>query len=272
MSHDEREVSTYDAAPVELYEFRGLDGTTYRYTSSPVNVQRGGQLFEAASVDRNQLKAGTQDGDKHNLEITLPARVQLVLDYATRISPPKLDLTIYRYHEGEDPVDDAIIYWVGPVVTFKISGDLATVTSTSIFGTALGGNIPSVYFQSPCNWVLYDGQCQVNRAAWEFTDQPVDVGNNVIKLSAIPPQYSPSDFNGGEIACARTGERRMIVLADGVNMTINYPFSDLTTTDDITVSAGCDHSFETCRDKFNNPIRFGGDRFIPYVNPFAEGL
>lgn len=272
MTYEARETSDFDGAPVELYEFIGADGTAYRYTSAPVNIQRGGTTYLAMTMERNALKAGTQDGDKHTLEITIPINTALVQDYATRISPPSLRVTIYRYQEGESPLDDAVIYWVGPIVSFKLSDDIAKVNSTSIFGSALGGNVPSIYFQSPCNWVLFDGQCRASRALWEFPETVVDLGVSTIQINTVPGSFTIDQFVGGEVVCTRTSERRMIVSAVGTTFTINYPFADLTIGDDINIAAGCDHSFTTCRDKFANASRFGGHRFIPFVNPFAEGI
>ena len=272
MSYTVRETSNFDASPIELYEFVGADGTNYRYTSSPINIQRGGTTYLATTLERNALKAGSQDGDKHSLEISLPVRLDIVQDYATRISPPSLQLTIYRFQEGDDPIADAVIYWTGPIVSFKLSGDVAKVTSTSIFGSALGGNVPSVYFQSPCNWVLYDGQCQVNRAAFEFPEVVIDLGINTVQVNAIPPAFTADTFLGGEIVVPRTSERRMIVGVVGTTFTANFPFSDLIIGDDVNIAAGCDHAFTTCRDKFSNATRFGGHRFIPFINPFSEGI
>lgn len=272
MAYTTNENSVDSAAPIELYEFRGLDGTAYRFTSSPVDVKRGAFTYRSETVKRGALKAGSQDGDQHVLEIELPATTQMVADYATQISPPKLDLTIYRYHDGDDPLNDAVIYWLGPVVTFKLSGNRAFVRSSSIFGSALGGNIPSVYFQSPCNWVLYDAQCRVNRSLFEFSTTPTAVGANTVEIPSIPAQFTPATFLGGEIQVPRTGERRMIIGVNATIFSVNYPFSDIKSTDDINIAAGCDHAFSTCKAKFNNAINFGGDRFIPWVNPFAEGI
>lgn len=272
MTYDAREASDFDAAPIELYLFRGLDGTTYAYTSNATEVSRGSEIYQPVTMKRNALRNGTQEGDQHNLEVTLPARTPMVLDYATRITPPKLDLTIYRYHQGQDPQTEAVIYWMGPVVSFKLSGDLGIVRSTSIFGAALSGSVPSVYYQAPCNWVLYGAECQANATPWTFTRKPTAVGTSTVEISSFPAGKVDTDFLGGDVSCARTGEKRMIVAIVGTTITVTYPFADLKESDDIQIRAGCDHSFATCRDKFNNAKRYGGCRFIPWINPFAEGL
>jgi hypothetical protein len=271
MTYNTRDASEYDGAPIELYQFRGLDGTEYNFTSHATPVTRGGDIYNPISLQRTGLKAGTQDGDDHMLEIEIPSREQMILDYATRVTPPKLDLTIYRFHDGDDPLTDAVIYWVGPVVSFKLSGDVARVRSTSIFGSALSGVVPSTFYQSPCNWVLYSEECGVNSALWTLNSVPTAVGTNTVEIPDLGG-FTDTDFLGGEIACSRTGERRMIIGVVATVFTVNYPFSDLNETDAIIIRAGCDHSQTMCKAKFNNTSRYGGHRFIPWVNPFAEGL
>lgn len=272
MSYNEKEESDHGGSPIELYLFEGVGSKRYLYTTDNQDVVRNGLVYESVAMSRDSLKAGTQSGDDHALEIELPVRTQLVIDYATRISPPILNLTIYRYHNGDDPLLDSVIYWTGPVVSFNVGVDTAVVRSKSIFGSALSGNVPSVYYQSPCNWVLYDGRCQVSRPAWTFNADLVAVSLYEIEVDNIPSGFAAGTFIGGEMVCDRTGERRSLVGQVGNILTANYPFADLQMGDTVTVSAGCDHSAATCKNKFNNRARYGGFLHIPWNNPFADGV
>lgn len=271
MSYDVNERSVQDGAPIELYEFRAPGYTPYRYTSAPVPITRQGFLFTPKAMNRSRLKVATHDSDDHYLEITLPANDPYIQTFGVQIAPPGLELLIYRYHAGDTP-ESALALWLGPVTAITISGDTATVRTSSAFGAILSGNLPSVYFQAPCNWTLYDAQCKVDRDLWSFTAEVVAVVANVVTLNAWDTDFDAVSFLGGEIVIPRNGERRMIAIRSAEDVTVSFPFSDMRIGDEVRLSAGCNHSFEDCRDKFNNAVEYGGDRFVPWINIFESGL
>lgn len=266
MAYNDNETSLSAGKPRELYKFEGTYGD-YFYTPGQEDVTYLADVYEAIAAKRGNVKIGTHEDDGLDLTIEMPVGMQLVRDYAFRISPPRLHLTIYRYHT----LDDVKTYWSGPVSNINISAGKATVRSPSALAYALSGDCPSVYYQTPCNRVLFDVGCKVSRALNTVATTVASVnGRNV----TIADNGGRADgfFAAGELVAA-SGERRMIVAHAGVAVTLNYPFARLTVGAAVEVVAGCNHAYEgDCLTKFNNQQNFGGFPFIPTVNPFAEGI
>lgn len=267
MSYNSDETSVHSGKPRELYKFEGTYGD-YHYTPGQDDITYQARVYQSIAAKRTNVKIGTQEDDGVDLAIEMPVGLQLVRDYAFRISPPKLHLTVYRFHT----LDDVKVYWSGPVTSITVQAGKATVRSPSALAYALSGDCPSVYYQTPCNRVLFDAGCKVSRALNTVATVVSSVnGRNV----AIADDGGKPDgfFLAGELVAA-SGERRMIVGHAGPALVLNYPFARLAAGAAVEVVAGCDHSYSGpggCP-KFNNQQNFGGFPFIPTVNPFAEGI
>lgn len=274
--YDDFELSADDGQPVELYEFVGTY-KTYYYTSAAENHTLLSKVYlPVAGLKRSTIKAMTSD-DSDNSDVTLdfPINNQLIKDYGFQTTPPSLFLTIYRYHRGGT---EARPYWRGPVTSIALAGVRARVRVPSRFGYILQGNIPNVYYQPPCNNVLFDERCKVNRGANTVNTTVQSVSGRVIVVQDIG-LFPSGWFRGGELIVPATNERRSIVVQDTVDLrklTVNYGFGRLSPGTVVQVASGCDHSFlsaDGCL-KYNNQSNYGGDPFIPGENnnPFTKGL
>lgn len=269
--YDDRETSIHDGEPIECYEFAG-SYKTYRYTSSDLPVTVGGNVYTPQAIQRSNVKAGVYDEDNIKIDVNMPISVALVKDYGFQITPPRLMLTIYRVHRGTDFATDFVTFWKGLVTNFNIVDNTATITVPSIFGDAMSGNVPSVYYQTPCNHVLFDSGCKISRAANTVTTTVVAVDGNNVQIASAGG-WPDGSFIGGEIADTTHNDRRMIVGHAADLLTINYPFSNLLVGTTVEVTRGCDHGYNSdCKNKFNNQINHGGFPFIPAVNPFQDGV
>lgn len=260
--------SVQDSAPLEAYKFTGTF-KNYRYTSADRIIQIAGQNYTPIAVTRSNIKAGTQEDDNVSLDLTLPFDAEVVLDCGYGQTPPELHLTVYRL-EGDDPDGDAwITYWQGIVRGFSVDGRGAKIQVPSIFSDALASDAPDVYYQVPCNHVLYDAHCTVSRALNTFTeDVQVYDAATTVTLQGIPT--TNGDLAAGDIINTRNGERRLILGNIGAVITIGYPFVDLLPGDTVELSRGCNHLGRDgdCLNKFNNYDNYGGDEDIPPDNPF----
>lgn len=265
MSYDDFELSTHDAAPVECYKFIG-SFRTYRYTSADLAQTVNGETYEPIAGKRGTVRSGTQADDTLSLEIELPFDVDVVRDYAYSESPPSLALEVYRVHRGSSFATDWILLWKGKVSAFNVDGRIAKVRVPSIFSRALQGDLPNAYYQAPCNHVLYDSRCKVVRADWAVTTVVNAVGT--LSFDVADDGGVDAALKAGEAVNNRNGERRLILNNVAGTVTISYPFVDLRVGDEVELVAGCDHSFATCKAKFNNTINYGGHPFIPADNPF----
>lgn len=269
--YEDRELSVHDGEPIECYEFSG-SYKTYRYTSSDLPVIVGGNTYVPVALKRTNVKAGVYDEDNIKIDIEMPISVALVKDYGFQITPPRLLLTIYRVHRDTDFATDFVIFWKGLVTSFNIENNKAKLSIPSVFGDAMSGNLPSVYYQTPCNHVLYDSGCKMSRAANTVTTTVVAVEGNSVQI-ASNGGWPDGAFIGGEVADTSHNDRRMIVAHAADLLTINYPFSSLAVGTTVEVTRGCDHGFSSdCKNKFNNQINHGGFPFIPKINPFMDGI
>lgn len=270
---DDLEQSVSDSVPVEAYKFIG-SFKTYRYTSTnaPIDVASGpgGEIerYRPVAVTRSRIKAGTQEDKGLALDLEIPFDTEVVLDYAYSQTPPKLLLEIYRQQSREPTAFS--LYWRGLVRGFQVTDRVAKIQVPSIFSLALQGVVPSVYYQSTCNHVLYNERCTISRAANKFDTIVGGVAGTTINLPTSPT--TDGDLAAGEIVNNRTGERRLILSNVGTVLTVGYAFVDIRPGDNITLYRGCDHSLATCKAKFNNVINFGGHPYIPPDNPFEGSL
>lgn len=265
MSYSTVEESIDRAAPIECYRFVGTF-REYRYTSADQPVTLGGREYQPVAIRREAIRAGTQDDDQLAVEVTLPFDVAVVQDYAYADSPPGLVMEIYRSHRGLTLSTDFVLMWKGEVASFSVQGRLASLVVPSVFSRLLQGDIPSAFWQAPCNHVLFDTRCGLSRAAHSASVGVIQVVGSSIRVDATP---FPNGFlAGGEMVIQRNGERRMIVSNEADQIELRIRFSDLRVGDTVEITAGCDHSFSTCKAKFNNGLRYGGHPFIPDDNPF----
>ena len=83
----------------------------------------------------------------------------------------------------------------------------------------------------------------------------------VASVSGAVDQY----YKSGAILIGN--ERRLIVDQTGAVLTLLAPFTGVANGTACTIYAGCDHTVETCRDKFSNVIHYGGFPFLHWKNP-----
>jgi len=261
---DNLEKSRASSAPVEGYKFVG-SFKTYRYTSADRSVLINGETYLPIAVTRSRVKAGTQEDDNLSLDLEIPFDIDVIRDYAYAQTPPKLTLQVFRQQQ-DDPELSWSLFWTGIVRGFTVSGRTAKVQVPSVFSLALQGEVPNVYYQTPCNHVLYDSRCAVDRASHRFEGEVKTLGDGAIILQAAPT--TTGVLAAGEIVNLRNGERRLILNNSGATITIGYPFVDLIVGDEVELVKGCDHSLATCKAKFDNVINFGGFPYIPSDNPF----
>jgi hypothetical protein len=276
MTYLAHEYATFNGKPIELYYFEG-EYNSYLYTSCEIDwvqyisEELGTVTFQSIPIKRGSMKVGTQDDDKLDLSVEMPVTADLPQDYAFNTTPPSLQLTIFRIHRDDD---ELITYWTGFVTAIKVAGDRATLQTPSRLSSALDGSVPSAWYQTPCNFTLYDADtCGVLRADHLVVTQAMVIDGRDIWIDddgGNPDGY----FLGGEILSTESGERRMIVYHVGQNIRVTYRFAELVVGAPIEVVAGCDHDWGgDCATKFNNQLRCGCyGKFTPPDNPFVSGI
>lgn len=284
MSYLDSEKSVRGGQPTELYKLVGTY-ETYYYSSGVRNVvfddgsldgngdPIGPQTYVAVPIQRSEVVAGTQDDDGLDITIQLPATTPVVIAYGFQSTPPSLNLTIYRYHS----LNAFVPYWVGPVSAFKTQDGVTSIQSTSDLANALATDFPNVYFQGPCNLILFDIRCKQIEANWSGAANVTAISANglTVTVDAIPHGATDTDLDGqlvGGVLENAKNEARMIISQVAGVITVNFPFANLQVGDAVQLIAGCDHAYAgDCLTKFDNQINYGGFPFISANNPFTDG-
>lgn len=186
MAYNDNELSIANGKQRELYRFVGTY-KTYRYTTNtaPVRWQAPDELqpytYLPITMKRSEVTAGTPDDDNLDLTVNLPVTAEIVTAYGFNVAPPDLNLTIWRYHT----LDSVVPYWRGRINNISVDEGVAAFNSPSEIGRAMNADFPNVYYQSPCNHVLYDERCKVAYADWSVVAKVLAVADKAITLSTI---------------------------------------------------------------------------------------
>jgi len=266
MAFNDDEKSAASGQPVELFKFTGTFNTWY-LTSSAVDFINTEATWISEFIERKSIAYASQEEQSVALSITLPFDHPMVTQYAFLESPPRLMCEVQRVHPLNP--NDTVLQWTGEVISWQIEGRTANLTVPTLFNYVFRNPCPAVKYQAPCNHVLYDERCGVADTAFRSDQTVLSISGTDIVLDANP--FADGDCDAGEIFTA-SGERRMIIGNTGTSFQISSPFSNLSVNDTVTIRQGCNHTFTTCKNKFNNGDNFGGFPFVPNRNPYSSRL
>lgn len=268
---DLRESSTEDSKPVELYEFI-LGSTSYRFTSAEDDVVIGSDTYLTSAIGRSRLEQGS-DQNNRTLTVTMPASFSLPQLYVGVPPGQQATINIYRYQRNEVPsFGTQILLFKGQVQTcrFPNDGHSAEFACRSI-ESALNRNIPRFSFMGMCNHILYDSNCGVLEADFDYIGNADLVDENQVTINGLAA--SGIDFTGGYVRPTGTVDFRMVLSQSGDVLTLLLPFAEDPTGSNLQAFAGCDHVLTgDCALIFDNVENFGGYAFVPNKNIFQTGL
>lgn len=268
MRYEEREASSDRSRPIELYKFSS-PYKNYYYTSSASDCLFQGETYHPVYIIRGDTKVFSGSASENKVSIEIQNDSDLVREFGfTGFQPSNLILTLYRYHEADDPEAEHAVIYNGAVTSIKAGESVSRINAVNKYSNFLKRTLPNVYYQNFCNHVLYDGGCGADPL--DFSGSAVVEEVSGVNLVLIAGVSDGARYNGGTVRIVRNNEVRTIVSLDYSRLEVNFPFLDVKADDELTLIMGCDHSFETCRSKFNNHKRFGGFPFIPKANVFEE--
>lgn len=255
-----------DGNIIELYKFEGSDAN-YFYTSWQQDVDYSGDTYVAAPTNRASF-GGRPIGEEQTFEVTLPVSKQLVQDYAFDANPPtSLNLTVYRSGAGSS---GPFVQWnKGSVINLRVKGDLATIVAASVFDEPLAADVPSVWLMSFCNHRLGDNNCGVDTDALKVSTTVSSISSDGLEITLASDGGNADQWSrAGYLRRVSDGALRLVIDHTGNVMTLAHPFRTLAGSDSVELFPGCAHNIQTCFDKFNNVINYGGFPYIPGKNIF----
>ncbi len=185
------------------------------------------------------------------------------------------DLLAGRYDGAQ--VETFLVDWQNPSAFERLSsGTLGEVTSRDgLFQAEVRGpfaafdRVRGRVFSARCDAELGDGRCGVNldQPAYTTTTTIDAVLEPHVFLIAAPSGQSQGHFDGGAFQQGSDNPVRIRAHSvDGALARITLwqaPVTPLGVGAAVTLSAGCDKSFATCKARFANGTNFRGFRYMP---------
>lgn len=286
MSFASKEESVQDGAPIELFRFTTPE-ERFTYTSGTSPIEFENETFIPVPIGRGDDEIESVS-ESRQLAVTLPADDPFVLRYYVSLPSQQDRLEVFRLHTTDTPPEVVKIY-DGLVSTVSAADDDTAKVNALSRSSLLERTVPTQTTRNLCNHVLYDVRCKVVDTSFALDAEVTGVSANQLRITiqasgtlpatgnGLSAQLTadPAYFNGGTIE--RAGfERRMIrsvsdIGGDAAEITIILPFAAIPAGAPFKIFAGCDHSFLTCRTKFDNEENYGGFPYVPRKNVFNTG-
>ena len=266
MSFHDREVSTSDGAPVELYDF--YRGTLHwRYTNADRDIVYDGLLFRAIPISRNEIE---QSSEVKKLGLTIKAPMTIEIYEQFRVAPPgsAIGCIVYTYQAG-GAVGDVIPEWTGRVITCVRKGIQVELVCEPMYISLMAMGIRRRW-QKSCPHLLYGPGCKVNKTQFVVPAVVQDVQGLWV---TVPAAISKPDyyFEGGYIEWTDffgLPDYRGIEEHVGDKIRLSYGFDGIVSGTAVSIYPGCAHTMQMCKDRFNNLLNYGGTPYIPQKNPY----
>ena len=127
-----------------------------------------------------------------------------------------------------------------------------------------------------CPHIVYDGQCRASMATFGVAATIGSVSGNGFTVSAAP-NGTVGYFDGGMLAWDADGngtmEYRAIESGSSTTAFTIFGRADgLSAGMNVTMYPGCNRTAQTCQDKFNNLVNYGGIEQMPGESPYGQNI
>jgi uncharacterized phage protein (TIGR02218 family) len=258
------ETSTFLGDPIELFEF-SMGSTFWRWTSSDAAVTYLGNVFATETIVRTPMDFSQED-TAGNITIVVPQTNAVAALFISYVPPNPVGITIYRKHRADPEV---VVIFIGKVISCTFDGPEAVLVCAPV-RLLLQRRIPTIVFQTQCNWNLYGVGCGINKAAFKDVGTVTSIVGNAI-LAAVFATRADGWFNNGWIELG-SGERRFVVNHVGNTVELMNAFAGLAVGTAFDAYPGCDRTEAVCASKFSNLPRHLGFPRVPTRNPYDGSL
>lgn len=284
--------SNTEISPIELYKFYNADGTVKTYNSGTESITYLSESYTPEIINTSDIEL-TDEVEARTLTVTVSRKSSIAGLFLIYAPIEQLWLTIYRKHLN-DADSEYVTYWTGMVAGIEYTEENANLICKPI-DTAFNKIGLWKTYASKCQHMFADIRCKVNIALPQYSQTAVLTAVNGIELESQQFGEWSNFFDGGTgsslipngwwttgyIQVPSTGEVRMITYhGDDMQGTfpIGYGYNKITILSGINgliagmtvnIITGCNRDLNTCNNKFDNVINFGGFPFIPLNNPFT---
>lgn len=267
--------------PINLYTLDYGIGLHHRYTDHETDVLWDGNLYSAIASEEPQSVKSKGDLSSGRFELTVPktsAIAQLFSFY-----PPTQTVVLTRRQghvaNSDDPAEYAtgllfVVAWTGRVIDTQRGRNTVTLIGDSA-AAAVGRPGLRRHYQRSCPHVLYGPFCKADKAAATYPAVVASVVGNQITLEAgwLPAERTRQDFETGTVEWASgLGQEVRTVLrtsSDNVLFT-DAPVRDLVAGTNVSMVLKCARTLDNCLTLHDNVPNFGGQPYIPKINPVGK--
>ena len=251
---------------VELYEFVQAESETL-FTSSAENVSYDGKVYAATNIKRSATR---QDNDifKNGLDLTFDRKNTYALELMGQSVDIPIILTVraVEYDIDDEIVNDYIV-WKGRLISIEGKENKIVVMCESVFTSLKRAGLRPRY-ETLCRHEVFDAGCRLNEADYLYEETIVEkIDNHTFRIGTIGT--APDGYYTAGLITFADGSTRLIIKQVGHKITISRGSTEVNVGEPVKLLPGCDKARETCRDKFDNVVNFGGWPFIPTRNPFT---
>lgn len=269
----------------EVYEFK-YGNVIERYTTTGKELIANDQGEEVtcmpAVLGRSKI---VLSNEIRRSQVTIMAPSNFKIAEMFRCTTPSfvirvaLKLAVYPQYDIIPTLTD---FWIGRVITVEWKHTGANIICESFYAS-IGDTTNNRYFCLSCPHALYGSLCGLNKENFKITGAFLNGTENQWNIgltSNIPDGY----FNGGFLSFFDStiqGEN-LLRISQNINKTptnpdfpyehsiklLQPPYIQPELLQPIFLYPGCDHTLNTCMNKFNNKLNFGGFPWIPLKNPF----
>jgi len=197
-----------------------------------------------------------------NWDVPILEAMQLGLFDAAGISI----LSMYGSSYGETDLGP-VVRFAGTITEIKPTGRTMAEGECKPDTFTLNQPMPRRVLQPGCGWIFGDAGCTINKATYTVTNTVSPLSNNSVITPATAFSQPDGYYTQGVITMTsgrNTGLAGFVQLHVNGALQLNKPFLfPVAAGDAFSVVAGCDHSMQTCLQKFNNIQNFSGTPYIP---------
>jgi len=253
--------------PVELYRIWLGDDTSnaWYYTSADYVIAYNGNNYIPAPISRGAIEWDVEL-QIPKLTITVWGLQEAVTQFIASNPIELVWVEVLRAFRDQSPVECAVIF-IGQIrnVTFQGPEAQCECVGMEYF---LEKPIPTIRYQANCNWRVFDERCGLVSGEYLQTVTVTNITSGESYTLTTDMDTKEDDYYAyGWMEWGIV--KRMIASSSGQEITLNYPITTLGTGEAINIYPGCDGAIETCRDKYDNVLNFGGHPYIPEDNPSA---